>query len=1188
MAAGIVTTDVKLDGTPDAVLDFNGDGKADVVTWQSNGNHAFSVLLGKGDGTFNLAPGSPLALDFNPIDAVVGDFDGDGKLDLALLGLTSSDPELEMWLGDGTGGFTRAASSPIDLGSISSAEFAMAAGDFNKDGKLDLAIANARNLPISVQILTGDGSGGFSLATPILVDGADSVAVADFNKDGNLDLAVTGDGAMDVLLGDGAGNFAKTSASPYSVPLVAGGVPVSVHRLQLGDFNNDGTADLVVGGENLNINAAAVQVLLGNGQGGFTVQPSTPVPQVAQGIDDVIVGDFNGDGKQDLVAVSPGAPNAEVLLGNGTGTFTDGSSVRSAGDVGTGDFNGDGLPDLALVADDANVYMVPNISTPAQVVTTTLLVFSQNPSVLGQPVKFTATVTASDSSTPTGNVTITIDNDAPQSVPLANGQVAFTPPTLALGSHTVVVEYAAQGHFAASAGGLFQVVRRAANFTWSGAGLDNHWSDGANWVGGVAPVPGDHLVFPADAAQQTNVNDYTAGSFFASLLFTAGQTATAGGQYAISGNAITVGAGGITDKADHSSNTIAVPITLAGPAGYITLQNSADTLTLAGPVSDGPAAPAAGLVKSGAGDLVISSGSTLYTGTTLVTRGEVDVENNFALGTGAAVVRAGATLRLVLPFANALLGLSNPLILAGTLATGSLGSRPVYWFGSITLSGMAPSIAPGGSSDSSSTLIVNGTITGRSGLAMQGAGTLVLAGNNVYTGPTTVRAGVVEVTNPAGLGSSVLGASVSSGAMLALSGGISVATDVALADRARLGSLDGDNTLSGMVTLSGGKAGTIEVDGDQLTIIGVVKEFSARMLPAMLLKIGIGTLVLPRANTFTGGAQVVDGIIDLQDPGGLGSGGIQVDDGGTLALDLVARQRGQAFIFKQRLNLSGTGLENQGALELLRGTVTWAGALQLDDAACIATTGSNVLTVSGTISGDTLMTAGTGDVQLLGSNTYTGAIFVLGGDLDLLNAQALSPTGEGVTVAAGATLRLLTSSGAFITQPLTLLDQSQLVATGTIDWENTVTYAGTAQVSVAAQAQLELGGPLTGTNGARLEEGGGGALILASTLHGETPFATVLGPDGFTPNQIQVDAGVLDLTSPIPRLFGASLQVSLAAGFTPAIGQAFTIIHDTSANPIRGFFIGLGEGRTFTVGGFSFQITYKGGAGNDVVLTRVA
>jgi hypothetical protein len=141
---------------------------------------------------------------------------------------------------------------------------------------------------------------------------------------------------------------------------------------------------------------------------------------------------------------------------------------------------------------------------------------------------------------------------------------------------------------------------------------------------------------------------------------------------------------------------------------------------------------------------------------------------------------------------------------------------------------------------------------------------------------------------------------------------------------------------------------------------------------------------------------------------------------------------------------------------------------------------------------------------------------------------------------------------------------------------------------VAPQVNLELGGFLSGTSGARLEESGGGSLILVTSLFGKAPFfATVLGPDPFAGNQIPIDSGFLYLSNAILANLGATLQVSVVAGFTPAIGQAFTIIHDTSANPIRGIFGGLAEGSTFMVGGFTFQITYKGGAGNDVEVTRV-
>jgi autotransporter-associated beta strand protein len=1195
MAAGIVTTDFKLDGTSDAVMDFNGDGKLDVVTWQSSGNHTFSVLLGNGDGTFNLAPGMPVALGANPIQAVVGDFNGDGKPDFALFEINSSDLLLETWLGDGTGGFTRAAGSPIDLGSFANFEFGFAAGDFNKDGNLDLAFVTPTSPSFSVvQILSGDGKGGFREQPELPVDIGTSIAVGDFNKDGSLDLAVAGGPGLDVLLGDGAGHFTKTTASPYAVDVV-GGSDLSTRNLQVVDLTNDGNADLVMGGFDSNTRVASAQVLLGNGQGGFTVQPSFPITafgpmRLASAL---IVKDFNADGKLDLLAVNgANTVSSEVFLGDGTGAFTDGGSVTAAGSVGTGNFNGDGFPDLAYAVGDANLHVTLHAAPIAG--TSMKLISSQNPSVAGQPVTFTATVTASDNSTPTGNVTITIDNGTPQSVPLANGHVTFTPP-LALASHTVVVEYAAQGNLAGSAGGLIQVVRRAMTFTWSGASQDNLWSDGANWVGYVAPVPGDHLVFPADAAQQSNVNDYAVGSFFASLLFTAGQSAHAGGKYVISGNGFTLGSGGITDRADHSSNTISVPITLAGPAGFITLQKSADTLQLAGSVSNGPAAPTAGLVKSGAGDLVISSDSTLYTGTTLVTRGELDVENHFALGTGTAVVRAGATLRLVLPYANAIgLGLGNPLVLAGTLATGSVGLLPFYWTGSITLTGLAPSFAPGGSSDATSTLIVSGTITGTPGLSMQGAGTLALAGNNVYAGPTTVRTGIVDVTNPAALGTHRAGASVSTGAMLALSGGINVGTNVALAPGARLGSLGGDNTWSGSVALTERASGAVEVDADQLTITGVVTQLGIRMPTAGLLKTGTGTLVLRGVNSIAGGVDVLDGVIDLKNPGGLGSSNIFVAAGGTLALDLFAGERGRGFGFKQSLTLSGTGFENQGALELLGDNVTWSGAVQLNDLACIVTTGSNVLNVTGTLSGDTLVVAGGGDVQLSGANTYSGATLVLGGDLDLLNALALgNGIGEGVTVAAHAALRLFVRSVSAY-QPLTLLDQSQLVAETYNNWEYPVTYSGSVQIVVNPGDTLRFSSYLTGTTGARLVETGGGDLQINRGASGVyQQFATVLGPGPLDVNQIQVDAGSLNLAVPArsPGSFALAekLGISLPAGFVPAVGQQFTIVRNLTSSAVIGTFDGLAEGSTFMVDGFTFEITYKGGdGGNDVVVMRTA
>jgi autotransporter-associated beta strand protein len=283
----------------------------------------------------------------------------------------------------------------------------------------------------------------------------------------------------------------------------------------------------------------------------------------------------------------------------------------------------------------------------------------------------------------------------------------------------------------------------------------------------------------------------------------------------------------------------------------------------------------------------------------------------------------------------------------------------------------------------------------------------------------------------------------------------------------------------------------------------------------------------------------------------------------------------------------GSGFENQGALELLNHNVIWSGDIILVDVAQITTTGSSILTVQGSISGDSLMTAGTGDVQLSGVNTYIGATFVLGGNLDVYNSQSFgSSNAEGVTVCGGAALRLF--AGISNPKPLTLLGNSKLVGETNCYWFGPTTFDGSAQVVVNPNTRMYLTGFLSGTNDARLELEGGGNLILALII-GTDQFATVLGPNPLDINQIQIYSGTLSLNSRFLKATVAErLTVSLAEGFTPTLGQQFTLVHNLTTNPVQGTFSGLSEGATFTVDGFTFQITYKGGAGNDVVLTRIA
>jgi hypothetical protein len=163
-----------------AAADLTGDGKVDLVVANVYSN-TVTVLLGKGDGTFK--PGVDYSTGLNPYSVVAGDVNGDGKLDLVLATANT----ISVLLGNGDGTFQGHTQYPTGP-----APNALALGDFNHDGKLDVATANNdSNLTGTVSVLLGNGDGTFrphvDYGTGV---GPYSVAVGDFNKDGKLDLAV--------------------------------------------------------------------------------------------------------------------------------------------------------------------------------------------------------------------------------------------------------------------------------------------------------------------------------------------------------------------------------------------------------------------------------------------------------------------------------------------------------------------------------------------------------------------------------------------------------------------------------------------------------------------------------------------------------------------------------------------------------------------------------------------------------------------------------------------------------------------------------------------------------------------------------------------------------------------------------------------------------------------------------------
>ncbi|WP_020470431.1 FG-GAP repeat domain-containing protein [Zavarzinella formosa] len=316
---------------PEAIVsgDFNHDGKMDVAT-ANEGADGISVLLGLGNGAFRPSANFPTGKP--PTSLIMADLNGDGTLDLVTV--NKSDDSVTVLLGSGTGSFKVSGTFAAGSGAM-----AVAAGDLNGDGHVDLAVAD--NKTNTVTVLLGDGKGKFTSGGTITVgNNPTSVVVDDFNGDHHPDIAtVSGSyGYLDINLNNGDGTFA--AAVNHTTGFNAGTVIV-------GDFNGDHQPDLAVACAYPSNDG--VSILLGNGDGTFQtfhkydVGGQTPAA--------IVVADLNGDGFQDIVTANSQFANNSVsfLPGVGDGTFGT-ASVYTAGEspegVAVGDFNGDGVTDV--------------------------------------------------------------------------------------------------------------------------------------------------------------------------------------------------------------------------------------------------------------------------------------------------------------------------------------------------------------------------------------------------------------------------------------------------------------------------------------------------------------------------------------------------------------------------------------------------------------------------------------------------------------------------------------------------------------------------------------------------------------------------------------------------------------------------------------------------------------------------
>jgi Ca2+-binding RTX toxin-like protein len=319
--------------------DFNGDGKSDLAISNSDSG-SVSVFLSSLNGSFN----TPLTyvVGQQPVSIAVGDLNNDGISDLVTANFFTN--KVSILFGNGNGVFVSTSNvivgpSPADV----------AIGDFNGDGISDLALVNAG---VRASVLLGDRiNGGFLPSIQTFALGgfnASSVAIGDFNGDGKSDL-VTANYVSDnasILYGDGAGSFGGNSNNFLGTAAIVS-VGLFPSFVAVGDFNNDGKSDFVTTNGD-----STVSVVLGGGNG-----IASTFGVGSGGAGSVTVSDFNGDGKSDLAITKPFSNQIAITLGSGNGSFAApvffavGSNPSS---VSAGDFNGDGTLDLAVTNYDSN------------------------------------------------------------------------------------------------------------------------------------------------------------------------------------------------------------------------------------------------------------------------------------------------------------------------------------------------------------------------------------------------------------------------------------------------------------------------------------------------------------------------------------------------------------------------------------------------------------------------------------------------------------------------------------------------------------------------------------------------------------------------------------------------------------------------------------------------------------------